>query len=96
MTGICWFNGDVYNEARGETPQVWHEFGLVFFLSDYEIRFGLRLLGLVVNDEPRHGSLAPTVSCDEVTIVLHRLRPVIHEVLVHVVGVEQRRGLEGR
>ena len=32
---------------------------------------------------------------DEVAIVLHGLGPVVHEVLIHIVGVEQRRGLEG-
>ena len=27
---------------------------------------------------------------DQVNIVLHRLGPVVHEVLIHIVGVEQR------
>ena len=37
----------------------------------------------------------PAVVGDEVAIVLHGLRPVIHEVLIHVVGIEQRRCSEG-
>ena len=37
----------------------------------------------------------PAVGGDEVAIVLHGLGPVVHEVLIDVVGVEQRRGLEG-
>ncbi len=37
----------------------------------------------------------PAVGGDQITIVLHRLGPVVHQVLVNVVGVEQRRALEG-
>jgi hypothetical protein len=37
----------------------------------------------------------PSVSGDEVAVVLHGLDPVVHEVLIHVVGIEQRRSPEG-
>ena len=37
----------------------------------------------------------PAVLHQQVNIVLHRLGPVVHEVLVHVVGVEQRGFLKG-
>ena len=32
---------------------------------------------------------------DEIAIVLHGLGPVIHEVLIDIVGIEERRGLKG-
>ncbi len=37
----------------------------------------------------------PSVSGDEIAVVLHGLRPVIHEVLIHVIGIEQGRSPEG-
>ncbi len=52
---------------------------LVFDLTDFA---GLR------------ARLPPGIG-DEVAIVLHGLGPVVHEVLIDIVGVEQRRGLEG-
>ena len=43
--------------------------------------------GLAASRQPSLG--------DQVDVVLHGLGPVVHEVLVHVVGVEQRGLLEG-
>jgi hypothetical protein len=37
----------------------------------------------------------PAVGRDEIRVVLHGLGPVVHEVLIDVVGVEQRRLAEG-
>ena len=37
----------------------------------------------------------PAVGGDEVAVVLHGLGPVVHEVLIDVVGVDERRGREG-
>ena len=43
----------------------------------------------------RAASRHPAVGGDEIAVVLHRLGPVVHQVLVDVVGVEQRRVAEG-
>ena len=53
------------------------------------------VLVLHLTDLARLRARLPAVSGDEVAIVLHGLGPVVHEVLIDVVGVEQRRGLEG-
>jgi hypothetical protein len=45
------------------------------------------LVGL--DDARRHRH--PAVGGDEIGVVLHRLGPVVHQVLVDVVGIEQRR-----
>ena len=71
------------------------QLGLVLLLADGEVGARLRLLALVLDDEARLGGLAPAVGGDEVAVVLHRLGPVVHQVLVDVVGVEQRGLLEG-
>ena len=65
-----------------------------FFLPTREVGLGLGLAGLVVDDEPGLGGRHPAVGGDEVAVVLHRLGPVVHQVLVDVVGVEQRGVLE--
>ena len=48
-----------------------------------------------LNDLPRFGACDPPRIGDQVAIVLHGLRPVVHEVLIDVVGIEERGGLEG-
>ena len=50
---------------------------------------------LTSTDLARLRARLPAVAGDEVAVVLHRLGPVVHEVLIDVVGIEQRRGLEG-
>ena len=46
-------------------------------------------------DDRGAGARLPAGIGDEVAIVLHGLGPVVHEVLIDIVGIEQRRGLEG-
>ena len=48
-----------------------------------------------LHDLTRLGARLPPGIGDEVAIVLHGLGPVVHEVLIDVVGIEQRRGLKG-
>ena len=55
----------------------------------------LAFLVLDLTDLARLGARLPAVGGDEVAVVLHRLGPVVHQVLIDVVGIEQRRGLEG-
>ena len=55
----------------------------------------LSVLVLHLTNFARLRARLPAVGGDEVAIVLHGLGPVVHEVLIDVVGVEQRRGLEG-
>jgi hypothetical protein len=69
--------------------------GDVFFPTDGKVRLGFGLLVLVVEDELGLGGLLPAVPGDEVAVVLHGLFPVVHEVLIDVVGVEPRSFLEG-
>src|SRR2546423_9074212 len=73
----------------------WNEFGLVLLLADNEIGFRLILFALVVNDQPWLRRLTPTITGDEVAIVLHSLSPVVHEVLIYVVPIKQWRIPEG-
>ena len=49
------------------------------------------VLVLDLNDLAGLRALLPAVGGDQVAIVLHGLGPVVHEVLIDVVGVEQRR-----
>ena len=49
---------------------------------------------LTWTDLARLRARLPAVGGDEVAVVLHGLGPVVHEVLIDVVGIEQRRGLE--
>ena len=55
----------------------------------------LVVLVLDLNDLARLRSLHPAVGGDQVGVVLHGLGPVVHQVLVDVVGIEQRRLAEG-
>ena len=53
-------------------------------------------LALLVRLQDAAGLRHPAIGGDEVGVVLHRLCPVVHQVLVDVVGIEQRRRLEDR
>ena len=55
----------------------------------------LAVLVLDLTDLARLRARLPAVGGDQVAVVLHGLGPVVHEVLIDVVGIEQRRGLEG-
>ena len=55
----------------------------------------LAVLVLDLTNFARLCARLPAVGGDEVAIVLHGLGPVVHEVLVDVVGIEQRRWPEG-
>ena len=90
LDGILFVRKVAGDDERGRD-----EFGLVFLLAEHEVGLGLCLLVLVLDDEPRLGGLAPAVVGDEVAIVLHGLGPVVHQVLIDVVGIEQRRGSKG-
>src|SRR5690606_8722126 len=48
------------------------------------------LVGFHSTPRQRH----PAVGNDQVGVVLHGFGPVVHQVLVNVVGIEQRRGVE--
>ena len=48
-----------------------------------------------LHDLARLRTRLPAGIGDEVAIVLHGLGPVIHEVLIDIVGIEERRGLKG-
>ena len=48
------------------------------------------LLALLVLLDDAVGLGLPAVGGDQVAVVLHRLRPVVHQVLVDVVGVDER------
>ena len=77
------------SSARG------NQVGLELLLAHGEVGLLLRLLFLVLDDEPGLGGLAPAVADEHIDIVLHRLGPVVHEVLVNVVGIEQPGFAEG-
>ena len=49
----------------------------------------------LVGFEDARGRRYPAVGRDQVGVVLHGLRPIIHQALVDVVGVKQRRLAEG-
>ena len=48
------------------------------------------LLALLVRLDDAIGLGLPAIGGDEIAVVLHRLGPVVHEVLVDVVGVDER------
>ena len=74
------------------------EVGLEAALALLEVvRFGpdeFVLLVLHLEDLARLRARLPPFGGDEIAIVLHGLGPVVHEVLIDVVGIEKRRGLE--
>ena len=86
-------------EVAGDEKRRGNEVGLEAALALLVVvRLGpdeLVVLVLDLNDLARLRALHPAVGGDQVAIVLHRLGPVVHEVLIDVVGIEQRRGLEG-
>jgi hypothetical protein len=84
--------GEVASDEQRHRDQL----GLPLLLADDEVGLVLGLLVLVVDDQPRLGGLAPAVAGDEVRVVLQGLGPVVHEVLIHVVGVDQLGLLERR
>ena len=72
------------NEVRLEAP----------LALQVVVRLGpgeLVVLVLDLNDLARLRALHPAVGGDQVGVVLHRLGPVVHQVLIDVVGVDQRR-----
>ena len=86
-------------EVAGNEQRGGHEVGLEAAFALFEIFF-LRpdefvLLVFHLNDLARLGASLPARIGDEVAIVLHDFSPVVHEVLIDIVGVEQGRGLEG-
>ena len=87
--------GEVAGDEQGGRDQV----GLEAALALLEVvRLGpdeFAVLVLHLTDLAGLRARLPAVGGDEVAVVLHGLGPVVHEVLIHVVGVEQRRGLEG-
>src|ERR1035441_3578568 len=75
------------------------EVGLEAALTLLEVvRFGpdeFVVLVLHLADLARLRARLPPFRGDEIAIVLHGLGPVVHEVLINVVGIDKRRGLEG-
>ena len=87
--------GEVAGDEQGGGDEVGLEaaFALfeVFLLGPDEFA----LLVLHLNDLTRPGPGDPSGIGDEVAVVLHDFSPVVHEVLIDIVGIQQRRGLEG-
>ena len=83
--------GLLFGKVAGNDECGRNQFSLVFLLADNKVGLLLGLLGLVLDDQPGLGCSAPAIGGDEVAIVLHGLGPVVHEVLVDVVMVEQGR-----
>src|SRR5690606_17391810 len=75
------FGGEVAGDDQGFGQQV----------ADPALVLGFALL-VGFDDAPGLGN--PAVGGDQVGVVLHGLGPVVHQVLVDVVGIEQRRGME--
>ena len=76
-------------EVAGNHQRGWDQLGLILQLANGEIGLLLRIPGLVLDDEPGLGRFAPAVAGDHVTVVLHGLGPIVHQVLVHVIGINQ-------
>jgi hypothetical protein len=87
------------SEIAGNENGGRHEVGLETALALFEVvRLGPDNFTFLVFDLTDFAGLRarfPPSIGDEVAIVLHGLGPVLHEVLIDVIGVEQRRGLEG-
>ena len=86
-------------EVAGDEERRGNEVGLEAALALLVVvRLGpdeFAVLVLDLTDLAGLRALLPAVGGDEVAVVLHGLGPVVHQVLIDVVGVEQRRGLEG-
>ena len=86
------------SEIAGNENGGRHEVGLEAALALLKVvRFAPDEFAFLVFDLTDFAGLRacfPPCIGDEVAIVLHGLRPVVHEVLIDVVGVEQRGGLE--
>lgn len=70
-------------------------FGLVFAAANGEVWPRLGLPRLVFDDQLRRRSFDPADFCDAIGIVLHRLGRVVHQVLIDVIGIEQRHFAKG-
>ena len=86
-------------EVAGDEQGGGHEVGLEAALALGEVvQLGPGVFVVLVfnlNDLARLCPSLPARIGNEVAIVLHGLSPVVHEVLIDVVGIEERRGLEG-
>ena len=81
-------DGDLFlGVVAGDDERGRDQLGGVFLFAEDEVGPGLGLLHLVLDDEPGLGGLAPAIGCDEVAVVLQGLGPIVHEVLIDIVGV---------
>ena len=86
--------GLLFRVVAGDDQRGRYQFGNVFMLAQNEIRLGFCLFGLVFNDQLRLRGDAPAVGGDEISVVLHRRFPVVHQMLIDVVGIQQRCALK--
>ena len=76
------FNGSLFpGEIPGHDERLWHEITAPAFI------LGLAFL-VSLQDATRAGH--PAIGSDDVAIVLHGFGPIIHEVLINRVGIDER------
>ena len=68
------------------------QLGLELLPAEREVGLLFGLAVLLRHDLTRLRRLLPAVADDHVNVVLHRLGPVRHQVLIYVVGIDQRGG----
>ena len=86
----------LFGKVAGDDQCRWDQVHLVLLAADGQVRRFFDLLFLVLDDPARFGGLDPAVGGDQVHVVLHRLRPIVHQSLVDVVAAEQRQVTEVR